>query len=440
MVTKVKNPVLNLLSPAIGSEAGAPDPIAMFGRKINMGGQNIENLADPVVNQDAATKFYVDQVASTAGGGVFIPAGFGPIPWSGNGPSIPVGWLLCDGQDYDPAVYPDLFAAIGTTYNTGGETPGWFRVPDMRGRVPSGMDDFSTEYTTSFGPGGNVAAGAADVLGGVFGADTHQLSEAELASHDHTGSTSGSGNHTHSGSTDNPGNHTHSQNGAGTCAQGSGGNNLQNCGFPSTGAAGAHTHTVTIPSSGGHSHGVNINDAGSDSPHNNMQPTMFFGYIIKSSDATVAFPGDIVMGGNKITGLGAPTAGGDATNKTYVDNAISTAVEAKNSYDVSLYFGSTVNTAPDQIARFPAVRTFEVASLAGNSAATARVASTGVVNFEIRKNGVPFGTMSFSASATGVFSASAVTTFNPGDIMQVAVLNTDPTLEDIGITIKARIP
>ena len=437
MVTKVKNPVLDLLSPAIGSQAGAPDPIALFGRKINMGGQNIENLADPVVNQDAATKFYVDQVASTAGGGVFLPAGFGPIPWSGEGPSIPVGWLLCDGASYPTATYPDLFAAIGYTYGGGGAN---FNVPDMRGRVPAGMDDFSPEYTTSFGPAGRVTAGAADILGGTFGADTHTLTEAQLASHDHGGSVTGSGNHGHTGSTDNPGNHTHSQYGGPTCAQGSGSNTLQNCGFNSTGGGGAHTHTVTILSSGGHSHGLNISDAGSDQPHNNVQPTIFFGYIIKSSDATLAFPGDIVMAGSKITDLGAPTAGGDATNKTYVDNAISTAVEAKNSYDISLYFGSTVNTAPDQIARFPAVRTFEVASLSGNSAATARVASTGVVNFEIRKNGTPFGTMTFNASATGTFSVSAVTTFNPGDIMQVAVLNTDPTLEDIGITIKARIP
>ena len=43
--------------------------------------------------------------------------------------------------------------------------------------------------------------------------------------------------------------------------------------------------------------------------------------------------GNLDMGNNKITGLGAPTAGGDATNKAYVDNAV-TGLTWKDAVDV----------------------------------------------------------------------------------------------------------
>ena len=43
--------------------------------------------------------------------------------------SVPEGWLECSGQVVLQADYPDLFAAIGTTYNTGGEAGNEFRLP-----------------------------------------------------------------------------------------------------------------------------------------------------------------------------------------------------------------------------------------------------------------------------------------------------------------------
>lgn len=48
---------------------------------------------------------------------------------------VPDGWFLCDGTEYDSALYPELFAAIGTAYNTGGETLGFFRVPNGPSRT-----------------------------------------------------------------------------------------------------------------------------------------------------------------------------------------------------------------------------------------------------------------------------------------------------------------
>jgi hypothetical protein len=54
------------------------------------------------------------------------------------GASLPAGWLWCDGNEYAQSSYSALYSAISTSYNTGGETALYFRVPDLRGRVAVG--------------------------------------------------------------------------------------------------------------------------------------------------------------------------------------------------------------------------------------------------------------------------------------------------------------
>lgn len=44
---------------------------------------------------------------------------------------IPDSYLYCNGGQYNSVLYPELFAVIGTSFNTGGETAGFFRVPDL---------------------------------------------------------------------------------------------------------------------------------------------------------------------------------------------------------------------------------------------------------------------------------------------------------------------
>lgn len=50
------------------------------------------------------------------------------------------GWLACDGQTVSRTTYAALFAAIGTTFNTGGELITVFRLPDLRGEFIRGLD------------------------------------------------------------------------------------------------------------------------------------------------------------------------------------------------------------------------------------------------------------------------------------------------------------
>lgn len=59
------------------------------------------------------------------------------LPFAGS--SIPAGWLECAGQVLSRATYPDLFAAIGTTY--GAATSETFNLPDLRGEFLRGWDN-----------------------------------------------------------------------------------------------------------------------------------------------------------------------------------------------------------------------------------------------------------------------------------------------------------
>lgn len=88
------------------------------------------------------------------------------------GPTPPSGWASCDGSAISRTGYARLFAAIGTTWGVGdGSTT--FNLPDLQGRVPVGA-----------GAGAGLTA---RTLATSAGAETHTLSEANLASHTHTG-------------------------------------------------------------------------------------------------------------------------------------------------------------------------------------------------------------------------------------------------------------
>jgi microcystin-dependent protein len=149
---------------------------------------------------------------------IFVPTG---TVSAFAGSAAPTGYVLCDGSEYDQTVQADLFAVVGSTYNTGGETANHFRVPDLQGRVVAGM-------------GGSLLSGT-DALGDTGGAATHTLTEAEMPSHSHN-------------------------------AYGGG---IANGGF--NGSYGD-----------GGSQNVSTSLTGNGQAHNNVQPTMILNYIIKT--------------------------------------------------------------------------------------------------------------------------------------------------------------
>ena len=92
------------------------------------------------------------------------------------------GWLFCYGQAISRTTYAVLFEAIATDYGVGdGSTT--FNVPDLRGRVVAGQDDMGGVSANRLTAAGSGLDG--DVLGGSGGAETHTLTEAQLASHTH---------------------------------------------------------------------------------------------------------------------------------------------------------------------------------------------------------------------------------------------------------------
>lgn len=83
------------------------------------------------------------------------------------GPTTPAGYLLCDGAAYPRASYAELFAAIGTTWNIGGEAATDFRVPNLSGRA-------------------TIGTAVNRPLGQLLGAETHTLTDAEMPEHQHS--------------------------------------------------------------------------------------------------------------------------------------------------------------------------------------------------------------------------------------------------------------
>ena len=154
------------------------------------------------------------------------------------GSSAPTGFLLCDGTAINRITYADLFAIISTTYGVGdGSTT--FNLPNIKGKTVVGRDAGQTEF---------------DVLGETGGAKTHTLITAELPAHNHTINDPG---HTHSayynaGATTVPAEMINGNNGA--------------------------LSSFIINSN---TTGITINNTGSGTAHNNLQPYIVMNYIIK---------------------------------------------------------------------------------------------------------------------------------------------------------------
>jgi microcystin-dependent protein len=70
------------------------------------------------------------------------------IKWSASTATSKTGWLLCNGQEVSQTQYKRLYDDLGATFNTGGETAGCFRVPNIAGKTIVGLDSTDTDWDT----------------------------------------------------------------------------------------------------------------------------------------------------------------------------------------------------------------------------------------------------------------------------------------------------
>jgi len=191
------------------------------------------------------------------------PAG-GLIPgeiriWPGN--SLPLvadfgKWVWADGAVYAVATYPKAAANIASQWRTfgGASDPGAsnFRVPDIRGLIPAGLDQM---------PGGaranRLTRSVSIVIAGRTGEEIHTITVPEMPAHGHPLTDPG---HSHIGGT----------------LRFLGGE-----GYDMTGTAG---YPVGQWGVGSAVTGITIGNNGGGAAHENMQPTVFVPYIVKLDD------------------------------------------------------------------------------------------------------------------------------------------------------------
>ena len=108
------------------------------------------------------------------------------------GSSAPTGYLLCDGSSVNRTTYAALAAVLEDpttpgTYIYGSADSNTFKLPDLRGRVVAGLDNMGgTSADRLTNPTSTTNSIDGDVLGNTGGHETHQLTEAQMPSHNHT--------------------------------------------------------------------------------------------------------------------------------------------------------------------------------------------------------------------------------------------------------------
>ena len=200
-----------------------------------------------VSSKVCASAYFGD--GSNLTGIVAMPTG-AVVPFAGVSANTPTGFLLCHGQAVSRTTYSGLSAVVTAHYGAG-DGSSTFNLPDLRGRVVAGKDNMGgTSADRLTGQSGGING---DVLGRTGGAETHTITEAQLASHSH-----GAAKRFNSeeGSGDSRNSLVGSQQDVNSAFQG-----------------------YETSTGGGD---ILIQNTGSGSAHNNVQPTFILNYIIKT--------------------------------------------------------------------------------------------------------------------------------------------------------------
>lgn len=193
-------------------------------------------------------------VLERSGGLATVPTGAISAFW---GTTAPTGWLLCNGASFSVVTYPALAALLGGT-----------TLPNLKGRIPVGIDGAQTEF---------------DTLGETGGVKT--MTNTQMPSHRHPinlNTDNETGTHVHNAinvyGTSDPA-HGHYIGGP----LGEGSSAPQNSGG-GTGRAPSTWAPATTDETGHHIHAIadDTDLTGSGAAGGNMPPYMALAYIIKT--------------------------------------------------------------------------------------------------------------------------------------------------------------
>ena len=131
------NTTLTDLANAMTGSVAADGQTPMTG-PLNLNSNKIANVTDPTLDQDAATKAYVDAADAILTAAI---AAVSSVPtatinmWPTA--SAPSGYLACDGTAVSRSTYATLFAVVSTTFGVGDGTT-TFNLPNYTNRMPYG--------------------------------------------------------------------------------------------------------------------------------------------------------------------------------------------------------------------------------------------------------------------------------------------------------------
>lgn len=180
--------------------------------------------------------------------------------WAGT--EVPDNYHLCDGAELSIKDYPDLYQAIGKTFNEAlgpdnqphTTTTGKFRLPDLRGRFIVGYHDSDEDYNS---------------IGNAAGEKNVKLTIEEMPSHEHEH------DHVHR--------HDHSHEYSMMAAEGEGrhtaGDYVLSHKTVSTGNANPPYTDGPVEKSGESK--INTDNTGGDKPHENRPPYYVLAYIMR---------------------------------------------------------------------------------------------------------------------------------------------------------------
>lgn len=177
-------------------------PSVPVGTRINTTPQVNTHAADHNTIHAALTDIITELGSNPSGDFADVTAHFAVVcplgailPYAGA--TAPTGWALCDGSTVSRATYADLFALIGTTYNTGGEAGTDFRLPDLRSRFITGKGTAAWSDALNESGGSKDAVAVAHIHTTPDHVHTTADHDHDTSDHYHAFGTSENGEHGH---------------------------------------------------------------------------------------------------------------------------------------------------------------------------------------------------------------------------------------------------